>query len=353
LNRVQFPVDIQKPQAFMQQHLKLCLLIGAILAVPLLITLYSLTFLSVLKSKTLLLFNLLAILEMVAGFWISGLMYLIWPEIGRSHAAWIGTTAYGLMFGVSIYHAQAFMKTALKNPQLHSYLHALACSWWVVMLGSVWLWSPYIRLVLLLGGSFLALQLMVISFWFYSLQPSLKRGVFMAVWVVYLVGMLVYWLFRYWEWPLVITLGTHFLQGALVTSLLGWSACMHVLQDRDALRLDMQLTKARSNWFAAAHHDLWQPLQSMLLYARALAFAPDSRRSGLLMGLQIASRAVEDFMGYLRFWAEGAQIHLPRQHDLRVLLVNDLLQPLIDEMRILAEQNHIFCVISHLAVGSR
>ena len=99
------------------------------------------------------------------------------------------------MFGVSIYHAQAFMKTALKHPQLHLYLHVFASVWWIVWISSLWLWSAHIRFVLLLGGSCQALLLLVISVWFFRLQPNLKRGVFVAVWGVYWVGMLVYWLF--------------------------------------------------------------------------------------------------------------------------------------------------------------
>ena len=131
-------------------------------------------------------------------------------------------------------------------------------------------------------------------------------------------------------------MGTHFIQGALVASLLGWSACMHVLQERDALRLDMQLTKSRSRWFAAAHHYLWQPLQSMLLYARALVLAPGDRLFGLMTGMQIASRAVDDFMGYLRFFAEGADTYSSGQQAASALAVHELLQPLVEEIRLLA-----------------
>jgi signal transduction histidine kinase len=353
LNRVQFPVIMQKPQVFMQQHLKLCLLISAILAAPLLLVIYSLTFLPVLKSNTLLLFNALAVLELVAGFWISGLMHLIWPALSRQDAAFIGTTAYGVLFGVSIYHAQAFMKTSADHPRLHACMHVLANVWWVVIVGCVWQWSQHIRFVLLMGGSIYALLLLAVSIWFYRLQPCLNRSVFVAVWVVYLLGMLVYWLFRHLEWPLVTTLGTHFIQGALVVTLLGWSACMHVLQDRDALRLDMQLSKERSRWFAAAHHDLWQPIQSLLLYARALVMAPEARRQGLFLGIQLASRSVDDFMDHLRFWADGVNDVQQGLEQTSTLCVNELLQPLVEEMRLLAEQKHILlryqpsrCIVS-------
>ena len=342
LNRVQFPIAMQKPQAFMQQHLKLCLLMGSILAVPLLVVIYSLTFLPVLKSNTLLLFNALAVLELTAGFWISGLMHLLWPSLDRQYVSWVGVTAYGLLLGVSIYHAQSFMKTATHYPRLHDGLSKLVNAWWMVFLMCCWVWPKQIRFVLLLGGSAHAVVMLLISAWFYQRQPSLKRGVFCAVWVVYLLGMLVYWLFRYLEWPLFITLGTHFVQGALVATLLGWSACMQVLKERDTLRRDMQLARDRSRWFAAAHHDLWQPIQSMLLYARALVLAPDQQRPRLLWGMQLASRSVDDFMGHLRFWAEGEHDARSVQSSTTCLPVHELLGPLVDEMRLLAEQKHIY-----------
>lgn len=53
VNRVQFPLVLQTPQHFMQQHLKLCLMIGLVLSAPVLVALYALTFLSVLTSRTL------------------------------------------------------------------------------------------------------------------------------------------------------------------------------------------------------------------------------------------------------------------------------------------------------------
>lgn len=128
---------------------------------------------------------------------------------------------------------------------------------------------------------------------------------------------------------------------------------MHVLQDRDALRLDMQLSKERSRWFAAAHHDLWQPIQSMLLYARALVLAPEARRQALFSGIQLASRSVDDFMDHLRFWADGMNDAQQGLGQTRTLCINELLEPLVEEMRLLAEQKHILlryqpsrCIVS-------
>jgi signal transduction histidine kinase len=61
-----------------------------------------------------------------------------------------------------------------------------------------------------------------------------------------------------------------------------------------------------------------------------------------MTGMQIASRAVDDFMGHLRFWAEGADTYSSGQPAASALAVHELLQPLVEEMRLLAEQKHIF-----------
>ncbi len=128
VNRVQFPLVLQTPQQFMQQHLKLCLMIGLVLSAPVLVALYALTFLSVLTSRTLRWFVLLVVLELVSASWVCGLMNLLWPEITRVQAAWWGQTAYGVLFGVSIYHAQSFMQTDKHHPRLHTALHLAECS---------------------------------------------------------------------------------------------------------------------------------------------------------------------------------------------------------------------------------
>ena len=341
VNRVQFPLVLQTPQQFMQQHLKLCLVIGLVLSAPVLVALYALTFLSVLTSRTLRWFVLLVVLELVSASWVCGLMNLLWPEITRVQAAWWGQAAYGVLFGVSIYHAQSFMQTDKYHPRLHTALHLAAGVWWMVLCASIYVWPQQLRSVLLFGGSLHALMLLFISLWFYRQKQSLNRAVFVSVWVIYLVGVLVYWLFRTMQWPLITTLGAHFLQGALVATVLGWSACMQVIHQRNQLNLEMQISRERSRWFAAAHHDLWQPMQSLLLYAQAMLHAAPHRYPKLQAGMQLAGQSVDDFMGYLRFWSDGVDTESLKPVINDQLSADELLRPLVEEMRLLAEQQHV------------
>ena len=223
----------------------------------------------------------------------------------------------------------------------------------MVLCASIHVWPQHLRSVLLFGGSLHALMLLFISLWFYRQRQSLNRAVFVSVWVIYLVGMLVYWLFRTMEWPLITTLGAHFLQGALVASVLGWSACMQVIHQRNQLNLDMQISRERGRWFAAAHHDLWQPMQSLLLYAKAMLHAAPHRYPKLQAGMHLASQSVDDFMGYLRFWSDGIDIETLKPVINDQLSADELLRPLVEEMRLLAEQQHVmlrfrssFCQVS-------
>jgi len=341
VNRVQFPLVLQTPQQFMQQHLKLCLMIGLVLSAPVLVALYSLTFLSVLTSRSLRWFVLLVVLELVSASWVCGLMNLLWPEITRVQAAGLGQTAYGVLFGVSIYHAQSFMQTDKHHPRMHLALHLAAGVWWVVVCLHIYAWPKHLRSVLLFGGSLHALILLFISLWFYRQKQSLNRAVFVSVWVIYLVGVMVYWLFRTMEWPLITTLGAHFLQGALVATVLGWSACMQVIHQRNQLNLEMQISRERSRWFAAAHHDLWQPMQSLLLYAQAMLHAAPQRYPKLQAGMQLASQSVDDFMGHLRCWSDGVYTASLKPVSNDQLSADELLRPLVEEMRLLAEQQHV------------
>ena len=337
-NRVQFPVVMQTPHAFMQQQVKGCLVLIGVLSLPVWVAMYALTLLPVLRSQTLWLFVLITLLETIAASWLSGLMNLIWPHITRAQAAQWGCTAYGLLLGFGIYHAQAFVGSRERYPRLHRWLHRGALAWWMMLLTCLAWWPSHLKGILLLVGSLHALVLGMISLYHHRQQPSLPNGLFVWVWVVYLVGMAVYALFRYLEWPLIITLGTHVVQGTVVTLLMGWSACLRLIREREQWRRQVDLSRWRHRWFAAAHHDLWQPMQSLLLYAKAVCSLQHPKSKELIQGLHITSQAIEDCMAHLRFWSIDVAPSCDSFQNVRCMRVNELLQPVVQEFRLLASQ---------------
>jgi hypothetical protein len=165
-------------------------------------------------------------------------------------------------------------------------------------------------------------------------------AIYVWVWVVYLLSVAVYWLFRWFEWPLITTLGAQFVQGAVVATLLGWSACLQVLQHRQGMQMLLRINTERSRLYAAAQHDLWQPLQSMQLYARNLSGAKPQLQAHLLEGLQLASSYVDDFMHNLRHLAQDQAKPIdPSQFE--SMSLEDLLKDTLGEFQALASMRHV------------
>ncbi len=339
-NRVQFPVRLETPEAFALQQQRLMLLMGAVLAVPLLVVFYGLSLVRSLRNLKLPLYLGMACCELMAAVWVSGLMNVLWPELTRIQAAWIGCMAYWLLFVISLYHAQTFLRTAQGHPRTHQMLHGAAAVWWCAVPVCVVLAPEWLRALLIYGGSLHATCMAVLAWRCWRQQPTANHALFMGVWLVYLSSILAYWFYRWFEWTLFVTLGAQFVQGALVSTLLGLSVCVQVISERRALRRSHSLSQARHRWYAAAHHDLWQPLQSIQLYANALVTAPATQQAGLVTGIRLATASVDDFMNQLRDWSmdqpEDAHVepavrwHLP-----------DLLLPLAEEFRSLARLRHV------------
>ena len=341
VNRIQFPVDLQAPANFVQQHWRLMLLMGAVLAVPLLLVLYALSLMPHLSSPALWLFVLMALCEIVCASWISGLLCLLWPDLSRAQAAVVGSFSYWVLFVASIHHAQLFLSTAQRHPLAHQCLKLGAWLWYLLVPLCAWLQPSWLRTLLLVGGSVHATCMMGLAWRSWRLSPSTQRALFASMWLVYVTSVVVYWLYRVFEWPLFTTLGVQFVQGAVMASLMGWSACLQVIQQRMDLQRSVGISQARHRWYAAVQHDLWQPLQSLQLFAKALLKASPQKRSSLVAAMQLASQAVDDFMQHLRYWADEEPPVHPVNHRTQDLWVADLLRPLVDEFQPLASMRHV------------
>ena len=186
-----------------------------------------------------------------------------------------------------------------------------------------------------------AAVMLVYSAWQAKQHLSFNRIFYSMMWLVYAVVMIFYMrsdaLSSYLEDAFVMSNGLSVLAGLLIV----WTYCGRLLLQCEHLQGQLHFEIQRNHWYAASHHDLWQPLQSVQLYAHALAHARPEQRLRLLGGIQLAIRSVEDLMQQLRCFSvrQKTQTHwLPQEH---VVSAHALLSPLITECLPLAHFHRV------------
>lgn len=335
VNRMQFPLVLQIPAEFLHQQQGMYLLMGAVLAVPWVVVFYVITLMRSFFHPWLVFFLAMAVCETVGALWVSGLTSVLWPWLDRFQTAWIGSMSYGVLMVLSIHHARAFLRTPQYDLDWDKALRFAAVCWWLALPLMASLYSSGMRSALLYLGTCHSLWMLALAWRTYRRHPRPYIAIYVWVWVVYLLSVAVYWLFRWFEWPLITTLGAQFVQGSVVATLLGWSACLQVLQHRQGMQMLLRINTERSRLYAAAQHDLWQPLQSMQLYARSLSGAKPAQQAHLLEGLQLASSYVDDFMHSLRHLAQD-QTKPIDQSQFQSLRLGVLLEDTLNEFETLA-----------------
>jgi signal transduction histidine kinase len=115
---------------------------------------------------------------------------------------------------------------------------------------------------------------------------------------------------------------------------------MQVLQLRQGLQLRLQRHKEQGRLYAAAQHDLWQPLQSMQLYAKSLSGATGQQQAHLLRGIQLASFYVDDFMHSLLHLADD-KTRVLDAGQLQAHTLADLLQDMLQEFTLTAQLSKV------------
>jgi len=340
VNRMQFPLVLQSPVEFLQQQQGLYLLMGAVLAVPWVVVFYVLTLMRSLFHPWLVFFLAMAVCETIGALWVSGLMSVFWPGLDRFQTARLGSMSYGVLMALSLHHARAFLRTTQYDPGWDKALRIAAVCWWLALPLMAWFFSSGMRSALLYLGTCHSFWMLALAWRTYRRHPRPYMAIYVWVWVVYLLSVAVYWLFRWFEWPLITTLGAQFVQGAVVATLLGWSACLQVLQQRQGMQMLLRINTERSRLYAAAQHDLWQPLQSMQLYARSLSQAKPQLQAHLLEGLQLASSYVDDFMHSLRHLAQD-QAKPIESSQFQCMSLEELLKDTLSEFEGLAAMRDV------------
>lgn len=328
-NLMRFPLVAVRDDAFVLTQGKLHLWIGLVLAVPLVVVLYVLTLIPVAADRSLPLFLAMAACEMVGAMWVSGALHQLLPWLDRWQAGWLGWGGYVALLGLSCLHARVFLGTKNHDPVSDKLLRAGAWVWLAVVPLIAFIWPQGSRLMLVMGGTLFAFAMVYLALRHYLRRTEMYRLLFLAVWGIYAVSGVLYLLYRLIELPIHVTLISNFVQGSLVAALLGCAVSVQILRKRNLLQASMTRAQDRSLLYAAAQHDLLQPLQSVGLYAQALRDAPPHQREKLLRGIDEGMISVNEFMRSMR---EMSLIEQPKL-DLRVVGLHAVLDPVVQEFR--------------------
>lgn len=336
-NMIRFPLYVQRDDVFVQQQRILHFGIGILLAIPLVVVLYTLTLIGAADDKSLPLFLAMAGLELIGATWVSGIMHEVLPWIDRGLSGWIGWAAYTAALGLSCQHARIFVSTQANDRLADAILLACAWLWLAVNPFYAWLFPEAARATLLFDGVAHAFVLTWLAWRGYSRQRSLHMGLFVAAWMVYAISGILYMLYRMAELPIYVTQMSRFAEGAFVAAILGCAVSVRVMARRREMQKQLELEKDRSALYAAAHHDLWQPIQSIGLYVQSFEQADEPQRKKLLKGMNAAMTAISDFMAG---WQQlsGKQSPTPK---IVAVDLDDLLAPIVEEYRHLCQTKHI------------
>lgn len=327
-NLMRFPMFAVSDLAFASTQNNLHLGIGFVLAVPLVVVLYVLTLIPVAADRSLPLFLVMAGCEMLGALWISGVLHELLPWLDRWQAGWVGWTGYVALLGLSCQHARIFLDTKERSKVADDLLRAGAWVWLVAVPLLAWTWPQASRLVLVMGGTLHAFAMTWLALYHYRRNPAAHRMLFMAVWVVYAFSGVLYMLYRLVELPIHVTLISNFVQGSLVAALLGCAVSVQILRKQHLLQANMNRAQDRGLLYAAAQHDLWQPLQSVGLYAQSLRSSAPDQHEKILQGMEAAMASVNEFMLSMR---EIASTERPPQ--LQAVSLHAILMPVIQEFR--------------------
>lgn len=327
-NLMGFPMFAVRDQVFVRTQSNLHLWIGFVLAVPLVVVFYVLTLIPVAADRSLPLFLAMAACEMLGALWISGLLHEFFPWIDRWQAGWFGWIGYVALLGLSCLHARVFLGTKRDALVADKMLRVGVWLWLVAVPLLAWAWPQASRLVLVTGGTLHAFAMTWLALRQYRRSPLAHRLLFTAVWGVYAFSGLLYVLYRVIELPIHVTLISNFVQGSLVAALLGCAVSVQILSRHKRLQTSVNREQDRSLLYAAAQHDLWQPLQSVGLYAQSLRDSPPYQHEKLLQGMEAAMASVNEFMLSMRQIVSTNQI--PK---LQAVSLHVVLAPVVQEFR--------------------
>lgn len=221
----------------------------------------------------------LTLADIVATTWIAGFAAELLPTVSGEHLRTIGHVAYAAMLFFGPRHALAFAGAASPR-RLRLAAQLLSVAGPLAVLAALW-FDPSTAAAMPGPLGFIMAALCCAMAWQAHRQGQPHALAYIAAWSAYLVTTLLYFFVRLEVWPLEVLPLMIFGQSLGLTLLMGHTVARAVV-DRDGhLRVALQeaesqqrqiesLSAERERLFAAASHDLRQPLQAIAINVELL-----------------------------------------------------------------------------------
>lgn len=345
VSHLRFPLKLVEASAYHRQERGAHLFRGMILVIPLVATFFIFLLWVVTREPSLPVFIGMNLAEVVGAAWISGMLHALFPGADPAVLGQAGFACLLLAMSFAVVHARLFLN-------LDAALPRLALVFKVVPLVLALLVIPE-----LLGSGQGRTAAIVV--WVLCTQllfaVSLVRarhgqpfaGTYALAWGTYLLsaGMLVANLAGLV--PPNLSNTTLFVQGSIVSLVFCFAAVGQVrLREHEAQQAVLrehgsaERARARTRLFAAANHDMRQPVQSLGLFIELLRQrTPATDIDGVIARLRTAYLSLSDFLDGLMSVVQLEAGTLRPQ--VERLALDDLLQPLIAEYREQARAKHL------------
>ncbi len=227
--------------------------------------------------------------DIVATSWIAGFAAELLPTVSGEHLRDIGHVAYAAMIFFGPRHALAFAGAA--SPRgLRLAAQALSIAGPLAVLLAQWI-DPAAAAAMPGPLGFVMAVLCCALAWHARRQGQPHAGAYIAAWSAYVGTTLLYFFVRLEVWPLEVLPLMIFGQSLALTLLMGHTVARAVVESDGRLRVALReaesqqrqieaLSAERERLFAAASHDLRQPLQAISINVELLQHRLDAGAPG-------------------------------------------------------------------------
>lgn len=328
---VQLPVWLQKPETLMRLQWKYALMYGVLLVLLLTVMAYAFCLMRFFDRQALFVFIGMLFAHCVFLCWTSGLGRMLLPALPQSHAVFAAESAICLWIVLSTFHMRLAVCLENKFDLLGKSLLCWGLCGGLLILLSSGFWFVHDHSMTGYVLSAHMLLMLLCCAWRLKQKISLNSICHAAVWFLYTLALSVYaWADKLRLHPADAVLLSSVMSVSAIL-LTGWANCWRLMSQRKNLQQKLALVQ----------HDMWQPLQSVQLYAHAMTQAGPEQLPRLVNGMQLAAGHVNDFMQQMQVLSGVLKADVDWLSKLQVVTADALLAPLITECLPLAHWQRV------------